>query len=457
MEKEVKVGIHNRFDLIKRDAKTGEIIGEYYAENTILNSFWSLFLSTSEYKVPFKIQFGSGTAAPLVTDTTLTSQLGVKDATTSSIDTTKFFSDGVVAVKRTCRLDDTEYVGSTIAEVGIGNSKSQLLTKALIKDSNGNQISIVKGAGEVLDIFSTFYTHYGDYRQGVGKDGIEVPYLSWLSEIQYYNTVNARYTMLPVSPSGYNADGIIYDTAGFAPTFDAATKKMFYNIPNVNSASGNLSAGYKKLIVHGIYISIPNMGLTQPPLIKEVIGIGDGITTDFTAKFGYIKDNGTSKVYVNDVEVPATISYDKPPSLDVMALKGVAGQSIATFENVYADEFNITSVIIKQDGSIAVSNDLVTWNNAVYHAGYGQTINIPAQYQNYRYWRSLNWAGTGAAATSVWKSSQLLALKPIKLTTPPAVGDTVALTYQPDAIAKDANHVLNNVKVTVSFAEYTPT
>lgn len=456
MAKEVKIGLHNRFDIIKRDAKTGEVLGEYKAENVILNQYWNYFLAIDERKMLNQIRFGSGTATPLATDTALTSQLGAKTATVVSVDKSKFYEDGTVAVKRTCRLQDSEYIGKTISEVGLGSNYGGVLhTKALIKDANGNAISITKGKAEIIDIFSTFYSNYGDYRAGVSKDGIELEYCNWISESTHFTYDAARYTMLPVSPFGYSIGIPKYDTGAVAYSFDIPNKKIIVSVPNIFANNGNLTSGLKTLIVKGAYISIPNTGLSQPVITKEVIGTGDGSTTDFTCKFGYVLDNGTAKVYVNDVEVPTIISYNKPPSVEMMALKAVAGQPIPTFENIYAGEFNITSVTLQQDGSVFVSNDLETWVRAV-KGGNGNTIGIPAQYQNYRYWRSMNYAETGTAATSTWKSSQLLAFRPIKLAAPPAVGDVVTLTYQPDCIPKDDQHVLNNVKVTFSFNEYVP-
>lgn len=456
MEKEVKVGLHNRFDIIRRDANTGEVLGEYCAENVILNNYWNKFLTINEYKMLDRIHFGSGATTPLATDTALTSPLGVKALTVVSVDKSKFYEDGTVAVKRTCRLQDSEYIGQTISEVGLGNNYGGFLhTKALIKDANGNVISITKGDAEVIDIFSTFYSNYGDYRAGVGKDGIELGYCDWISESTYWGTETARYTMLPVSSFGYSTDTPVYNTGTFTVSSDIPNRKIIFTLPNVDAGNGNLATGFKKLVVKGAYISIPNTGFSQPVITKEVIGTGDGIKTDFTCKFGYILDNGTAKVYVNDVEVPATISYNKPPSIDAIALKGVVEQPLTTFENIYANEFNITSVVLKHEGSVVASNDLETWVNIVYRQGLG-TYSVPSEYQNYRYWRSVNWTGTASAVVPTWKSSQLLAFKPIELATPPAVGDVVTFTYQPDCIAKDDNHVVKNVKVTFTFNEYTP-
>lgn len=162
MGKDIKISIHNRFYFVRRDAETGKVLEEYKAENIILNGFWANFLSTSGMDCLKYIHFGSGVAQPIASDIKLNTWIAQKTSVSAGIDYSKLFVDGTVAIKKTIRLEDTEFNGNFISEVGFSSATSGttgLLTKALVKDMNGNVVSIEKKAGEILDIYATFYTN----------------------------------------------------------------------------------------------------------------------------------------------------------------------------------------------------------------------------------------------------------------------------------------------------------
>ena len=61
--------LHNRFDIEIIDAKTGEIKQKAFAENVILNNWWSVIESNG---IPFgNLAFGSGSGTPSASDTAL--------------------------------------------------------------------------------------------------------------------------------------------------------------------------------------------------------------------------------------------------------------------------------------------------------------------------------------------------------------------------------------------------
>ena len=79
-------------------------------------------------------------------------------------------------------------------------------------------------------------------------------------------------------------------------------------------------------------------------------------------------------------------------------------------------------------------------------------------YGSYRYWKiSQATVGTAWQFSLIVGSAGCTANLVVHAETPPADGSTVTLTYQPSCIAKDSNHIVNNVKVEISFNEYTPT
>lgn len=493
-----KVKLHNRFDIIKRDGKTGEILGEYFAENIILDHFWTAFHFPNGMDY---IHFGSGTATPTASDVKLTTSLGYKSTSEDSTvrDFSKFKSDGVVTVRKTIRLNDTEYNGNTIAEVGLSDSSStasNLLTKALVRDQNGNPVTITKSSGDVLDIFATVFVKLGVSHQG-GK-------IRWLtpSSLSPYQVAHILSTLLFKAPSGtqykyayftnqrpcetvdgYNATGSTRHTidTGIDMGYTAGTKTYKISIPNIVAASGNLTDGYRGLVLcNSIAVDLPNSGLTMPPLTKEVLGTGDGSTKDWNPKFGSILNNGTFKLYVNDVEVSSGVAVDygyvKPSSdydrmmtvkesswlkpdgitprwtppignnMDYNSISGI----YTIFENPYYETFSLQGVTT-YGGDLYCSNNLTDWTLI------SDASSIGATYRGYRYWKFVtNGNSSQPCRCSDWVATGWSTHKLIHSGTAPANGATIACTYQPDCIGKDSLHVLNNMSVSLALGEYTP-
>ena len=134
------VNIHNRFDIEVRDSITGELKQKAIAYNIVLNQMYTRLCAGNSYFV--NIHFGTGTGTPTPERTSLFSHLGTKSAVTDKL--IKAFP--VSKWKRKIVLNPEEYVEETITEVGIayGSSASNLVTHAMLKDSEGNTISITK-------------------------------------------------------------------------------------------------------------------------------------------------------------------------------------------------------------------------------------------------------------------------------------------------------------------------
>lgn len=498
-----KIGVHNCFDIIRRDAKTGEILGEYKAENIILTNFWAKYLSTTSNTCLAYIHFGTGTTTPVASDVKLTKWLGYKaapayNATGTIYDFSTYHTDGIVKIKKSVRLEDTEYNGSFISEVGYSSSTSGttgLLTKALVKDMNGNVVSIEKKSGEVLDIFATFFIDFGKefdggnisfgqiyVAEGIGKMLLFCsPFTSaslkagWIVGRPQMQAINAA--------TDSNTDGEYFISDWITLTFDTANKKLIMTIPNLVARDGNLVGGFRGVsITGGLHIKLPCTGLAQPVLPKEVLGTGDGTTVNFQSDFGYIKDNGTAKLYINDVEQTSgfTIDYGKPyPKVNIFSdlvivdfmklnstgmpqINPSTGNAVAPGYTVVENPFYATIPINSVYGSkfkAYASNDLTNWTLVASSTSTSATIAVTAGYENYRYWKFTQYSEGSTTEYTVIKgvlSTNGAARTNIHFTTPPAVGATVALDYQPDCIAKDAAHVINNNKVEIVFNEYTP-
>ena len=462
--KNIDVEIHNEFDIIITNSETGNVVTKAKAFNIILNSFWTRFISSQNGTQLSYIHFGSGTATPLPTDTALTNRVGSLATTTVSVDKSTFRVDGVTKIKKTIRLNAGVYTGATLSEVGFaGYPTAELNTKALIKDENGNPISYTIGPLDVIDIYGTFYSKtpinlgssiYFDSPLPMSICG-GIPggtsYNGW-----YNNEIDQNAALV-----GDNADMSVWSPT---VTYDIANKKFIISFPNVVAGSGNGVGGYRSLHYSTLWAKIPCVGFTQSPIIKEVIGVGDGVKKDFTCVFSRILDNGTAKLYVNDLEVSATFDYEIPKIMNTNSaekmrslLKYVStnktfGRTPVILENPYRSKFGLSSSSSYKNYTIECSEDLVTWTTI----GTSNAVSIPLAYQKYRYWR-VTQDGSEPNFYGFIFTPSFATYCPIHADIAPESGATIALTYQPDCLAKDDKHILNNVKIEISFNEYTPT
>ena len=123
--------LHNRFDIVCRNAKTGEVIQKAQAENIVLDRMYERLCNFSTYFV--NIVFGTGTGIPTASGTTLFSKLGYKPAEDVEIVRSYPTSKWV----RKIRLESSEYNDSTITEVGISEHTTNINTHAMITDAEG--------------------------------------------------------------------------------------------------------------------------------------------------------------------------------------------------------------------------------------------------------------------------------------------------------------------------------
>lgn len=154
MDIKANVGFHNKFQI--EVTRQGKLINRGFAENIILDRAYSRICSFSSYFSYIHFGRGAGTLDPA--RNTLFSPIGYRTATTEEI--IKAFP--VSSWTRKIVLNPEEYVGETITEVGISESTSLINTHALIKDSEGNPLSITKTDIDVITIYATVYVELID-------------------------------------------------------------------------------------------------------------------------------------------------------------------------------------------------------------------------------------------------------------------------------------------------------
>ena len=150
------IKIHNRFDIEVRDKDTGALKQKGYAENILLDRAYTRVCNFNTY---FSyIHFGTGTGDLSVSRTSLFAPLGNKLAVIDS----SVNAYPVSRVTKKITLDPEEYVGKEITEVGISGSSSTsaMNTHALIKDAEGNPLSINKTALDVVVIYATVFINF---------------------------------------------------------------------------------------------------------------------------------------------------------------------------------------------------------------------------------------------------------------------------------------------------------
>ena len=294
MEINQNVKIHNRFDMQVDNIETGKH-EEFVGYNIVLDQMWTKLCAGSAYFV--NIHFGTGTGTPTPERTTLFSYLGTKAATTE--ETIKAYP--ISSWKRKIVLAPEEYVGSTISEVGIayGATSSYLVTHAMLKDSEGNPISIAKTSTDVVTIYATVFITL-----------VENPLIMW-SKLPTGNAL-LNYLLGSSAPTGsfglLPGEGYgtrIGSTTTVSWTADTANKKRKTNVVrfDVNTGNGHvLGLDFTNVFS----VAFPATGIFAGQSYTDVpVGTGNGTETTFTIPSKNL-DSMTLNVKVNGVSTAVT-------------------------------------------------------------------------------------------------------------------------------------------------------
>ena len=349
-----EVKIHNRFDIEVRDSITGEVRQTAQAENILLDSIYTRLCGGSTYFA--NIHFGTGTGTPVPTRTSLFTHLGTK----SAVDEELIKAIPISSWKRKIVLAPEEFVGQTITEVGIAwrSSSSDLMTHAMIKDAEGNPISITKTDTDVVTIYATVYVTFDTSTQ-----------IDWLGIADNTNTLINYLIGGSSSPTGSfgllpmaSAFARLGSTSNVTWTADVANKKRKTNVPRfgVDTANGDVQA---LEFTNLFQLKLPASGIfTGQPYTNVPIGTGDGIVNTFDIPSKNLIDGALTvkkdgvvtsaltlikKNIVGDLGIPNIPSYGQSVSLNsdgtVLAL---GSNTTAPYLKVYTDKF-ITQTSVK--------------------------------------------------------------------------------------------------------------
>lgn len=266
----IKTGVnfHNRFDIVKN----GEWVG--YAENIILNQMYNRICNFSTYFA--NIHFGTGSGTPTPDRTRLFNHLGTKTAEVE--EKIKAYPTSRVVKKIT--LMPEEYVGQTITEVGVayGSTASYLVTHAMIKDSEGNPLSITKTELDVITIYATVFVELQD------TNNITFSRYPTNQLVNYFIDDSSMNPRLWLGDNGEPTEmGTIGYKIGDFPltqSVDVANKKTSFStrlgIDDANYDIREMSLG------DICRVSLENSLIWQPYALTDVaIGVGDGESDTF--------------------------------------------------------------------------------------------------------------------------------------------------------------------------------
>lgn len=259
--------LHNRFDIICRDAVTMEVVKEYQgvqAENIILDRMYTRLCNFSTYFT--YIVFGTGTGTPIKSSPALFNRLGYKTA--EEVERIESYPNSKWVKK--IRLESSEYNGSTITEVGISDDTTSVNTHAMITDAEGNPLSIVKDDLTVIDIYATVF--------------IEIPVID--SGLFYINNGWRDYLLGGSAPS--NVIGITTANNGELEYTQTATRTVDTTNKRVKVAT-RLEANVFNQDIQcvgwvgtGLTVKLPRTGIYEGTQRNNIqIGLGDGLKTTF--------------------------------------------------------------------------------------------------------------------------------------------------------------------------------
>lgn len=476
LDTKLNASIHNRFDIEVVNAETGEVKQRAQAENVICNQLWTrMFVPNTYFNY---IHYGTGSGTPSAANTSLFTFLGYGTPATGDDVYTYDWNNCWASLRRKIQLSESTAVGSALTEVGIGYSTgaSSLCTHAMLKDMNGNVISIAKTSTDIINIYATVFLHWSV--AGYDNANIKIFPMPRSAEILYLLGMSSSAFGSVVFSAGaisswYSPISSRPWTFGtLAKTYSSANKTITLTATRLAAASANVGGikaiGIGTCVSDSLYpyivLEVGGSWFSGTAITGEAIGTGDGSTVNFATDFPLL--TGTPKIYIDGVEqtTGVTVDLNKPTLFNTddgaMPLEIVSGllygdQVIPTYTggtvsgqetiyyNPYYALYGIASFTAR-NCNVKVSNDLITWTTV--------TSPVSASYKNYKYWKL-----TATSTTNVGLSNVVfdgLTAYNIHFTVAPASGAVITADYTTKTIAKDANHVFD-FSLTIQFGEHT--
>lgn len=474
------IKLHNRFDIEVRDSKTGDLKQKGIAENIVLNQMYTRICADAAYFV--NIHFGNGTGTLDPTRTSLFNHLGTRTAETE--ETIKAFP--VSKWVRKITLNPEEFVDTSFTEVGIayGSTNTNLVTHALIKDSEGNPLSLTKTNLDVLVIYATVFIEFNEvssmkWYTPAGSNKLVVYLTSGTATSPVYAQLHVDTIYQPALTTKY-----------MTPTV-SGNKRVFgtvrFGISEANSIVNQIK-GFSLTQIAGFEMPAPDI-LGNWSLQDTTIGVGDGIKTNFVVPYGAVKN---IIVKVNGVETsdylyggslvppPNNSDYSYPHTPIALELIGVL--SIISINEAFlqVSKYGTQTMIVERlqsmagfyvgiqrmsgnfnsDGASARmtvygSNDQVTWevvlsqfnSSSSYNSSPIKWATFAGTVDQYRYLKFVSFSTDYALSTYNFSHKSYVAVPTggnlIKFATAPAQDAVVEVAGTLEYLPKNENYVLD--------------
>jgi hypothetical protein len=492
----IRAELHNRFDIEVKDAHTGEIKTRAFAENLITNQLWErLALPASYFSY---IHIGTGTGVAAVSNTELFNFLVAKPATDRTVE---WQLSNYVSVRKQIQLLETENVGAFLREVGIGfsNAQNSLVTHALLKDMNGNPISIQKTSLDIITIYATVFI---EWLTSYDNETIEVFNQSsnlWLPNYLGGEGGGLLSSLVcadrePLNGALGSNDFFLYPGTSYQTDITCvyASKKITLNALRIPASAGN-TVPFRTLGIYHIYnISsgwTPNLraaavltfrvagGSWFPgsEITGEDIGTGDGTATVFKTHWPFVGPG--IKVYVDGLEKTSgvtvqTLAPDSSKYADVgRYFQLIEADAPAAGYNLPNIGFNLTDSVAAAAGNYGVYfnpastygvagmtlrpkrkleaatlwvGSSTMWQEVAVNNGTGDmAVTVPSALQHLPYWRLTALEGGVAGGAQAVVSADMNPGGNIIFDVPPAQGAVITADYFSQCVAKDDNHVFD--------------
>lgn len=322
-----KIGMKNTYTIYKYEEGQKVILAHFH--NIILTRMKQMLTNDYGCKI-HSIWFGEGSTEPAASDTKLTKEKWTFSWNYSNIISTKdpyLSEDGTWNVECTAKVDATSAYTGTVSEVGlymIGSSGGSmyLCTHALIKDAEGNPMTITKTDTEVLYVdihiqyqlsegagFTWTKWYYYLIGQGSNTSGNwpQIPALNSMkiamlraypdmmtngnrmgSEVLLTQSFNTNTDVLTCSNGRFGTDNgkeqEYVNAIGLIPSF--------WQRPSYDYYRPNIPIGYW---------TFPNAEIFPNQTLENMrVGVGDGETKSFDPPlYLWVKDS--EKIYVDGV------------------------------------------------------------------------------------------------------------------------------------------------------------
>ena len=488
LSKELRMEIHNHFDIEVVDVKTGKVKQKAQAFNVVCNSYFDRVANNQPCTY---IVFGSGSGTPAATDTSLFHYEGyATDASTYSpydvMDSSQQ-QNGIWRRQLKRTIPNTSYVGVTITEMGLSASTSNgyLVTHAMLQDMNGNPISIEHTSTDIISIYCTIYVHYAGQDSDIHILSDSTPSIP--DRVALFKASNMEYAFCQIEGMCGNNHRAMSSASGWTNMGNKTLKMTTAQVPVSSGNFGGIGmigvgryysggSGYSSQTNWYASVVIETGRTTIPPsrITGEVAGTGDGTVTKFSTKFHNPKN---ATVYVNGVAQATGVTvkearctaynktsiynydasdyvrwvfFDKPSVARPKAWSSMGSNYCYQIQpseavRVGVREPGIFTFTNVSTGDIECSDDGVNWRTA---QGIGNSnVQMDENDSHCLYYRN-----KGSAYAVLWVKAH--DGYNIIFDNPPANGDVITIDYTTDYIPKDSDHVLD-IEMTITFGEYT--